>query len=142
MNVSDWLMLVINLPGQNATARMRVWRALKAAGAATLRDGVYVLPQRTECSAVFEEQTHEVAAAGGVAHILTFATDEASQRTQLRPLFDRTPAYAELLARLDAFKESLAAGTEGAARRSLAALRRDLAGVVATDFFDGPARRQ
>ncbi len=142
MLLDGWLLLVINLPGRNATARMRVWRALKAAGAATLRDGVYVLPQRTECAAVFEEQEQEVAASGGVAHVLTFASDDASKRAQLQQLFDRTQEYAGFLASIAAFKESLAAGAEPVARRALAALRRELAGIRATDFFGGPARQQ
>ncbi len=142
MSATEWLLLIINLPGQNATARMRVWRALKASGAATLRDGVYVMPGRPECESVFEEQAREVTASGGVAHILPFATGAASKRAQMRQLFDRTRDYAGILAKLDAFKEGLAAGTDNAARRSLAALRREFAGVVATDFFGGPARQQ
>ena len=40
----SWLLLVLSLPTENATARMRAWRALKACGAAVLRDGVYVMP--------------------------------------------------------------------------------------------------
>jgi len=40
----SWQLLVLSLPTQNATARMRAWRALKACGAAVLRDGVYALP--------------------------------------------------------------------------------------------------
>ena len=47
-----WLLLVSSLPGQTQTARMRVWRALKAAGAGAVRDGVYVLPQ-TDNDSVF-----------------------------------------------------------------------------------------
>ncbi len=39
-----WQLLVLSLPTENATARMRAWRALKACGAAVLRDGVYALP--------------------------------------------------------------------------------------------------
>ena len=39
-----WLLLVTNLPGHNPTLRMRIWRALKAAGAGLLRDGAYLLP--------------------------------------------------------------------------------------------------
>ena len=39
-----WQLLVLSLPTENATARMRAWRALKACGAAVLRDGVYLLP--------------------------------------------------------------------------------------------------
>lgn len=142
MNASDWLMLVINLPGRNATARMRVWRALKAAGAATLRDGVYVLPRRAESEVVFEERVQEVTTSGGVAHVLAFVTNEMSKRDRLQQLFDRTQEYAGFLTNLDAFKEGVAASVEPAARRSLAALRRELAGIRATDFFGGPARQQ
>jgi len=142
MLATDWLLLIINLPGRNAAVRMRVWRALKSAGAASLRDGVYVLPQRADCETIFELQVQEVTAAGGAAQVLTFATDEASTRTPLRHLFDRTQDYADLLATLDVFNDGLAGSTEPAARRSLAALRREFAGVEATDFFCGPARQQ
>jgi DNA-binding transcriptional regulator PaaX len=37
--------LILTLPTQQATLRMRVWRALKNTGAAMLRDGVYLLPE-------------------------------------------------------------------------------------------------
>jgi DNA-binding transcriptional regulator PaaX len=37
-------LLISSLPTQNTTTRMRVWRSLKASGAAILRDGVYLLP--------------------------------------------------------------------------------------------------
>ena len=40
----SWQLLVLSLPTENATARMRAWRALKASGAAVLRDGVYLMP--------------------------------------------------------------------------------------------------
>ncbi|MEX3786719.1 hypothetical protein [Paraburkholderia sp. BR14374] len=39
--LSTWLLLVLTLPTENATARMRYWRALKARGCAVLRDGIY-----------------------------------------------------------------------------------------------------
>ena len=37
-------LLISSLPTQNTSTRMRVWRSLKASGAAILRDGVYLLP--------------------------------------------------------------------------------------------------
>ena len=40
----SWLLLILSLPTENATVRMRAWRAIKALGAASLRDGVYLLP--------------------------------------------------------------------------------------------------
>src|ERR1700676_5577519 len=60
-----WLMLVNSVSGENKTARMRIWRALKASGAAALRDGVYLLPKSESARAVFDEQAEEVGAAGG-----------------------------------------------------------------------------
>ena len=39
--MNSWIALITSLPTENATARMRAWRSLKASGAAVLRDGVY-----------------------------------------------------------------------------------------------------
>ena len=50
----QWLILVLSLPTENATVRMRAWRALRAAGAAVLRDGVYLLPARDDCRLTLE----------------------------------------------------------------------------------------
>ena len=49
---ANWLELVISLPTENATERMRVWRALKTTGAVVLRDGVYVIPDRPDLEEV------------------------------------------------------------------------------------------
>ena len=65
-----WLELVISLPTENATERMRVWRTLKATGAAVLRDGVYVLPERPNLEEVLAELAGEIGEAGGSAHVL------------------------------------------------------------------------
>ena len=58
-----WLLLVSNLPGHNPTLRMRIWRAMKAAGAGLLRDGTYLLPQSEQSREVFEEQTQRLMSA-------------------------------------------------------------------------------
>jgi DNA-binding transcriptional regulator PaaX len=50
----QWLLLVLSLPTENATVRMRAWRALRAAGAAVLRDGVHLLPERDDCRSTVE----------------------------------------------------------------------------------------
>jgi len=141
-NRSAWLLLITNLPGQNQTLRMRVWRALKAAGAGLLRDGVYVLPQTAASRKLFEEQAREIQTVAGGAHILPFESDSAEQHTAFVELFDRTADYQELNARLDAFKKSLAKLTELDARRALAAIARDVAATAATDFFPGKSQGQ
>ena len=79
----SWLLLITNLPGQNQTLRMRVWRALKAAGARLLRDGVYVLPQTAACRKIFDHQAAEIRAAAGSVHILKFESDSTEQHKAL-----------------------------------------------------------
>jgi len=140
--LSNWLTLITSLPGQNTTARMRVWRALKASGAATLRDGVYLLPWTTQSETVFREQAEEIETAGGTAYIAGYSPIEGNEPGDLKRLFDRTADYAELLGRLDTLKQDLPLASETEARRALAALRRDFAGVEETDFFPGPSQTQ
>ena len=65
-----WLSLIISLPTENANTRMRSWRALKASGAAVLRDGVYLMPQRDACRAVFDTVAAEVGGSGGTAYVI------------------------------------------------------------------------
>jgi hypothetical protein len=138
----EWLLLITNLPGPNQTLRMRAWRALKAAGAGLLRDGVYVLPQADPSRKIFEEQALEIRAVAGGAHIVSFESDSAEQHKALIGLFDRTPDYQELNTRLAACKKKLTTMTELEARRTLAAIARDVAATVATDFFPGPSKGQ
>jgi len=135
-------MLVNSVSGENKTARMRIWRALKSSGAGALRDGVYVLPDSDAARAVFEEQSAEVSAAGGSAHIVAFPTSDGPQQQDLVRLFDRSADYAELFGKLNAFKAGMAKLEEVDARRELAALRRDVAALAAVDFFPGAQRQQ
>jgi hypothetical protein len=137
-----WLILITNLPGQNQTLRMRVWRALKAAGAGLLRDGVYVLPQSIASRKIFEEQAVEIRAGAGIVHVLSFQSDSIEQQNALLGLFDRTTEYQELNARLGACKKKMGKMTELEARRGLTAISRDLAATMATDFFPGKSLGQ
>lgn len=141
-NTSAWLMLVVSLPGRSPTPRMRLWRALKGAGAAMLRDGVYVLPASDAARALFKAQADEATRAGGSAHVVPFASADAGQESGLRAAFDRTPAYAQGLERLAGLRGDLRRLTEPEARKRLAAARRELEAIAATDFFPGAARKQ
>src|SRR6202789_2378245 len=113
---SSWLLLVANLPGTNKTLRMRIWRALKSAGAGTLRDGVYVLPQSDSAKAVFAAQASDIRAGGGGTHLFTMPIESTDQQRTLAALFDRTEAYADSIRRLDALKGKLNRVGEGGAR--------------------------
>ena len=137
-----WLLLITNLPGRNPTIRMRIWRALKASGAGLLRDGAYVLPNRERSRQVLEEQGAEIKAAGGLVQVVSFDAESAEQNAQLVGLFDRAEEYAAGIQRLEGLKGELAKLSEPEARQRLAGIAREVAAVVARDFFPGEPRRQ
>ena len=137
-----WLLLITNLPGQNQTLRMRIWRGLKAAGAALMRDGVYVLPETPDFQRVLEEHAREIRAVGGSVHILHFEADSTEQQTALIALFDRTADYRQFSARLQAWRKTLSKLTEPEARKTLAPITRDAAATQAADLFPGRPREQ
>jgi hypothetical protein len=137
-----WLLLITNLPGHNPPLRMRIWRALKAAGAALLRDGVYLLPNRESARELFVEQGADIRGGGGSAHIVAFDPDSSRQSTEFEALFDRAGEYKEIIDRLEMFKREIGKLTEPEARQRLAAVGREVAGIVDRDFFPGEARKQ
>ena len=53
--IDPWALLIVTLPTSGATARMRIWRAIKTIGCAALRDGAYLLPAGDEQIAQLRE---------------------------------------------------------------------------------------
>jgi hypothetical protein len=133
-----YTLLILSLPTDNATARMRAWRALKGAGAAVLRDGVYALPSGPEHLRTLLAVAADVKGSGGQARVLT----EAQCDEDLRPLFDRAADYAAWVAEANKWRSALAAGRLAAARRGLQRLRRGCEQLIAIDFFPAEAQRQ
>jgi len=136
-----WQLLVLSLPGRRGTARMRVWRALKAAGAAVLRDGVYLLPDVPEARRMFEEQAHAVRSAGGTAEVLALARNGA-QDSAFRALFDRSKDYASLLEAIYKQQTQFRRRRFTVAARRVQVLQRELGALQAIDYFPGPAAEQ
>jgi hypothetical protein len=66
----DFLALFVSLPTRQTAGRMRIWRALRALGCATLRDGVFLLPDAHRAhERALARIAEEVRAAQGVADI-------------------------------------------------------------------------
>ncbi len=133
-----WILLILSLPTQNATVRMRLWRSLKSAGAAVLRDGVYLLPQRPEHQQLFDGFAQEVEASKGSAYVLFVDSEDASQFSDL---FDRRDEYAKLLQELPQIQE-LAVNSLQEAIRQLRKLRKNFTAITVTDFFPDEAQVQ
>lgn len=130
----NFLALLLSLPTTQSAGRMRVWRALRALGCATLRDGVYLLPEGAERTAQLEHIADDVKRAGGTAELFLLDGREEAQRVRLLALFDRSADYAALLAAI--------AATDPGDAKGLRDLRRGLAALVAIDYFAGEAQRQ
>ena len=139
---NHWLSLIISLPTSNATARMRIWRALKAAGCGVLRDGVYLLPDSDVASLRLQHQATEVIAAGGTAYTAKLSATDPAQHAFFYTLFDRTPDYIALKLEINDLLGKLASQNISASRRSLKRLARDFSAISEIDFFPGSAKNQ
>lgn len=139
MNVDNitWVIIVLTLPTQNATARMRIWRGLKGMGCAALRDGAWLLPETPATRQGLEALADETRTAGGTAWVLRLDAED-DQMAAFRGMFDRSAEYAELLAdltRFDPLAEDIAT-----ANKTLKALRRRYETLAEQDYFPGAGK--
>lgn len=134
----SWLLLVLSLPTENATARMRAWRALKTCGAAVLRDGVYLLPTRDGHEPMLSAIADDVRDNGGSAELLLLA--EPADRFVAR--FDRTEEFGALLERARALRHALVADDAADVLKQAQRLRKSFDALAAIDFFPGEAQAQ
>lgn len=135
----SWITLITSLPTENATARMRAWRALKSSGAAVLKDGVYLMPERPACRAVLQSVANDVLAGGGSAYLMGVQEPE---NMAFGDLFDRSAEFAVLLADVPPVQALLASGQRTEATRLCRKARKAFAQLAETDFFSGEAQRQ
>ena len=123
-------LLVSSLPSQSTAARMRIWRSLKSNGAATLRDGVYLLPaiQSEKLDTVIHDHFNE----NGHAYI--FHT-EAPAHLDLAQLFDRTEEYEELRTEISQIQNTLEENKKKEYLKQIRKLRKSVNSLVEIDFF-------
>ena len=134
-----WHLLVLTLPTENATARMRFWRSLKAMGCAVLRDGVYLLPQSESGGSALQELADAIIEAGGSASVVQATSRDRAQDELFRGLFDRTEEYAALGKSLSAARKSLSGLSTPEINRAMRRLRREYEALRAIDFFPNEA---
>lgn len=135
-----WAILFLTLPTQPNAVRLRVWRALKALGCASIRDGTYLLPQAH--AGLFDPLLEEVRANGGQASVMQLSTTDEAQGTELRALFDRGEAYGQWRAEADTLVAGLAALGEIEARRRLRSAADALQALHRIDYYPGNAAEQ
>lgn len=135
-----WSVLFLTLPTQPTAVRVRVWRALKALGSPTLRDGAYLLPR--ESQARFDTLADEVRQHGGSAQVMWLSPSDETQRHELLALFDRSAAYAQWRTTLDAWLAALPTASETEARRQWRAIEQALRDIQSMDYYPGESTLQ
>ena len=133
-----WLLLILSLPTENATARMRCWRALKASGAAVLRDGVYLLPEQGPNAHTLSEIADDLRKHDGTARLLRTDNPEGD----FAQLFERSAEYGELLREITAGRAALCEDTALNTVKHGRKLRKVYEQLIAIDFFPGEAQKQ
>jgi hypothetical protein len=140
--MTRWLALTATLPTAPSGLRVRVWRALKATGAGTLREGVHLLPEHAPTAQVLRDLERTIAEAGAQAHLLVLTARDEAQEATFRALFDRSELYAGLLQSVKQARGSMRGATEAQLHKILRGLERQLHAVQTTDFFPGRDGKQ
>ncbi|MFK3773048.1 MULTISPECIES: chromate resistance protein ChrB domain-containing protein [unclassified Pseudomonas] len=134
----DWSLLILGLPTANATERMRAWRTLKASGAAVLRDGVYLLPEKSVGREAFQAVQRDVLAINGTAFLLSLSEREE----RFSGLFDRSDEYEKLLEEIAGWRADLSPDNALQIARQVRKLRKAFGQLAAIDFFPGVLKAQ
>lgn len=135
--MNSWLVLTATLPTHPSALRVRVWRALKATGAGTLRDGVYLLPSTAPTAPALWDIERVIQEGGAESHMLVVAARDEAQENTFRGLFDRSDLYAELIQSIKDARATIKSASEAGLHKALRVLEQQFHAIQASDFFPG-----
>jgi hypothetical protein len=150
---SSWLVLLAQLPSKPSSARVALWRRMRAAGATAAVNGAWMLPNTTAHGNFFEQSLEGIIGRGGTGFVLRVAGTSPESNESIVRLFqsDRSREYDEFAERCAAFldeinRESTAEKYTFAemeeSEQDLKKLVRWLAKIQARDFFPNGRRDQ
>jgi hypothetical protein len=135
------------VPANPAYVRVKLWRRLQMIGSVTIKNSVYVLPNRPECVESFQWVARELLASGGSAPLCEGQFLDGASDDEIERLFieARESDYAELAdeARVVAkgFKLKKVSPDRAAALDTrIAKLRQRLDEIASIDFCHAPGR--
>ena len=103
-NQQQWVMLLAQLPAAPSSARVSLWRRLRAAGAGSLLNGAWALPASDGHVALLQQLAETARSQGGHATVfLAEAADGNDAPILERFRSDRAREYGELDQRCAAF---------------------------------------
>jgi hypothetical protein len=134
-----WHLLIASLPTTGATARMRLWRAIKALGCVPLRDGAYLLPERPGHADKLADLVEQTNADGGEAWLVKVLPRHEQDELAFLARFDRSREYGEFLETVVEAKKSLMSQAAADIARTLKKLAKERDALERIDFFPGEA---
>ena len=141
-----WLVFLVQLPRTPSSARVALWRKLRASGATGLVNGAWVLPHTAGHARLFAQLRETVRERGGKAVVLPAGEPDPATGKMIVECFraDRAREYDELAERCGAFLAEIEKET-GAGKfifaeleeneQELDKLARWLGKIQARDFF-------
>ena len=140
---SKLLLLIVSLPPNPSSLRVRVWRRLRAVGAVALKRTVYLLPDTPDHYEHFQWLTQEIQREGGEATLLRIEQIESMSPQDVMRLFHeaREPEFRRLAGRYRKLLLSLdrkSAATRPRVQAELAQLEKEYEKLHELDFFDAP----
>jgi hypothetical protein len=148
-----WLVLLAQLPSKPSSARVALWRRMRAAGATAVVNGAWMLPQTTTHEDFFEQSCENIVRRGGTGFVLRVSGSSPQSNESIVRLFqsDRSREYDEFAERCTAFLSEI--NRESAAEKytfaemeeseqDLKKLTRWLTKIQARDFFPNERRDQ
>ena len=150
---SSWLVLLAQLPSKPSSARVAMWRRMRAAGATPVVNGAWMLPHTAAHEDFFEQSREGVIGRGGTGFVLRVSGSSPESNESIVRLFqsDRSREYDEFAERCAAFLDEIS--RESAAEKytfaemeeseqDLKKLQRWLPKIQARDFFPNGRRDQ
>ncbi len=137
------LLLIVSLPPNPSSLRVRVWRRLRAIGAVALKRTVYLLPDTADHYELFQWLAQEIQRAGGEATLLRIDQIENMSSGEIVQLFHeaRNADYRRLGGRYRKLLQNLdrkSAASNPRVLGELAQLQRDYEKLHELDFFQAP----
>jgi hypothetical protein len=145
-----WVLLVPQVPAVPSSARVHLWRHLRAAGALSVQNGVWVLPATAAHEQTLREELALIVRQGGTGLLFRAQTLAPALGGDLgsdlvgRFCAERDQDYAEVCERCQALRDELARETQAGKQtfaeleeneHDLAKLERWLTQIQARDFF-------
>jgi hypothetical protein len=137
------LLLIVSLPPNPSSLRVRVWRRLRAIGAVALKRTVYLLPDTLDHYEHFQWLAQEIQREGGEATLLRVEQIENMSSDEVVQLFHeaRNPEYRRLGGRYRKLLQTLdrkSAATSARVQAELVQLQREYEKLHELDFFQAP----